>query len=225
MTDLNAALTELKRRGSATLVVGSVPHDAYVRVSERMLGTDDDAPRRRLLVVPETDREAAVERLRAAGSVDPGRARIVACDGASRSAVAGAAGAAAGPPVRRVDGSLEDLGAAITESIDRFETEAGGFAPAELRIGVDPVSPLECGSSRTFGFLHVLAEQVRRHDGMAHVRVPRDRDDEAVLTLEPLFDAVLELRLDGYRLEQRWHLRDHGLVSDWTPLPDPADGR
>ncbi|MFB6157070.1 MAG: hypothetical protein ABEJ34_04430 [Haloferacaceae archaeon] len=223
MTDLDAALSELKRRGSATLVVGSIPHDAYVRVSRRMLGTDA-AARRRLLVVPESDCEAAVDRLRNAGSTDPERAQVVACDGTSRSAAAGAACDAGSPRVRRVDGSLDELGAAITAWIDHLEARAGGFSPAELRVGVDPVPPLKCGSSRTFGFLHVLAEQVRRLDGMAHVRVPRDRTDEAVLTLEPLFDAVLELRLDGYRLEQRWHLPDHGVVSDWMALPDRADG-
>lgn len=225
MTKLEEALSDLKRRGSATLVVGTVPHDAYTRVSRRMLGSrGTDRPRRRLLVVPESHREEAVERLRETGPMDPGHARLVTCNGTSRSVAARGASGEDGVAVRRVEGSIDDLGAAITESIDRLDDAAGGLSPAELRVGVDPDTPFErYDTPAAFGFFHVLAEQVRRVDGMAHVRVPRDRTDESVLTLSPLFDAVLELRLGGYRLEQRWHVREHDLVSDWHPLPDPVD--
>lgn len=232
MTTLDEALSELKRRGSVSLVVGSVPRESYVRVSRRMLGDPgSDRPRRRLLVVPEAERETAVERLRATGPLDRTHAGVVACNGTARGAAATtAAGASSGearPPVRRVDGDAGEIGAAITDVVDRFDPGGEGFAPAELRIGIDPL-PDRLGAYETreaFAFLHAFARQVRRADGLGHVRIPRDREDDAVEAVAPLADALLELRLDGYRLEQRWHLRDAELVSDWIGVPEPsADG-
>jgi hypothetical protein len=225
MTRLDEALSELKQRGSASLVVGTVPHESYVAVSRGMLG-DRERPRRRLVVTPETDRETAVQRLRETGPLDRAHAAVVTCNGTARSA-AGTAADDDGPPVRRVDGSLADVGGAITDAIDRFEAASGGFDPAELRVGIDPLPDRFGGydGPDAFAFLHAVTAQVRRADGMGHVRVPRDRDDPAVRTLAPLFDALLELRLDGHRLEQRWHLRDHDLVSDWIAVPDSSGGR
>mgnify|MGYP000618490539 CR=1 FL=1 len=145
-------------------------------------------------------------------------------NGTSRSAVATDGPDAGVPAIRHVDGTLSDLGVAITESIERFEAVAGSFDPAELRIGVDPLSALDGYDTRSaFGFLHVLGQQVRDAKGMAHVRLAREYDTREVRTLAPLFDAVVELRLDGYRLEQRWHLLDEGIVSDWLPV-DEYDG-
>lgn len=229
VTTLEEALAELKRTGSVSLVVGSVPQDSYVRVSRRMLGTvGSDGPRRRLLVVPDSDRDAAVDRLRDTGPLDGDHARIVTCNGSSRSAGAHAtAPRTGGPSIRRVDGSIADLGVAITEAIRRFDDAAGDLSPGELRVGLDPLPSLLSSSdtATAFGFLHVLTEQIRGAGGMGHVRLTRDRDSEVVRTLEPLFDAVLELRLDGYRLEQRWHLPEYALVSDWLPVPEmPGEG-
>jgi hypothetical protein len=216
------ALADLKRRGSTTLVVGSVPTEAYHEVSRRMLGDQtSDGERRRLLVVPDSDREAAIGRLRGAGPTDPAHARIVTCNGTSRSAVASGGPNAEVPAIRHVDGTLADLGVAITESIERFEAVAGELEPAELRVGVDPLSALDGYDTRSaFGFLHVLGQQVRAASGMAHVRLAREYDSPEVRTLAPLFDAVVELRLDSYRLEQRWHLADDGIVSDWLPVDE-----
>lgn len=228
MTALGEALSELKRRGSVSLVVGSVPHESYVRVSRCMLGESDGGRRRRrLLVVPEQDRESAVRRLRPTGPLDGTHAAVVACNGTARGAAAGATPADEDrPSVRRVDGGLDDLGVAITDVVEQFEAASGGLAPAELRVGVDPLPDrLAAGATpATFGFLHAFTHQVRRADGMGHVRLARERDDPAVRTLAPLFDALLELRLDGRRLEQRWHLQDRDVVSDWIEVPDGNGG-
>jgi hypothetical protein len=220
------ALADLKRNGCAILVVGSVPPDAYHRVSRRMLGdASAGEERRRLLVVPDADRPAAVERLRESGRTDPSHAWVVTCNGTARSAAASAGSSADLPAIRRVETSFVDLGEAITDSIERFRTVSGGLAPAELRVGVDALSALDADDTRAaFGFLHVLGAQVRRARGMAHVRLAREFDARETRTLAPLFDAVVELRLDGYRLEQRWHLDDRGVVSDWLPVDDPGDG-
>lgn len=217
------ALAAMKLRGSVSLVVGNVPPEAYRRVSEQMLGDPSTGvERRRLLVVPDAERESALERLRATGRADPSYARVVTTDGTARSAVADDGGCSA-PAVDRVDGSLGGVGGAVTDAIARFETVAGGLAPAELRVGVDAFAALNGGGTETaFGFLHVLGRQVRDADGMAHVRLARAYDSRVVRTLEPLCDAVVELRLDGYRLEQRWHLREEEIVSDWLPVDTPG---
>lgn len=228
MTALDEALSELKRRGSVSLVVGSVPHESYVRVSQCMLGESDGGrQRRRLLVVPERDRESAVRRLRTTGPLDDTYAAVVACNGTARGAAAGATPTDEDrPSVRRVDGGLDDLGVAITDVVERFEAASGGLAPAELRVGVDPLPDrLAAGATpAAFGFLHAFTHQVRRAGGMGHVRLARERDDTAVRTLAPLFDALLELRLDGRRLEQRWHLPDRDVVSDWIGVPGGDGG-
>lgn len=219
-TTVEDALSKLKRRGSVSLVVGTVPHESYDRVSRRMFGTAGDE-RRRLLVVPETDRQDGLERLRETGPLDPEHTRVLSCNGSARSAAAAPAAGADERIVRRVEGSVGCLGAAITEEVDRFETMAGGLSPAELRVGLDTLPDLLSAYDRrtAFSFLHVLGEQIRAIRGMGHVRLPRPRGAESVRTLAPLFDAVLELRLDGYRLEQRWHFRESGLTSDWLALP------
>lgn len=221
---LEDALAATKRRGSVSLVVGNVPPEAYRRVSERMLGDPSaGVERRRLLVVPDAERESALARLQATGRADPSYARVVTTDGTARSAAANG-GERQTPVVDRVDGSLGGVGDAVTDAIARFETVAGGLAPAELRVGVDALAALDGGGTETaFGFLHVLGRQVRDTDGMAHVRLARAYDSRAVRTLEPVCDAVVELRLDGYRLEQRWHLREEGVVSDWLPVDTPGD--
>lgn len=219
------ALAALKRRGSVSLVVGTVPPEAYRRVSERMLGDPSTGvERRRLLVVPDAERESALARLRATGRTDPSHARVVTADGAARS-VAASGGGRPTPVVDRVDGSLGDVGCAVTDAVERFEAVSGGLAPAELRVGVDAFDALDGGDPEAaFAFLHVLGRQVRDADAMAHVRLARPYDSRTVRTLAPLCDAVVELRLDGYRLEQRWHLRDEDVVSDWLPVDEPAGG-
>ena len=219
-TEFEAALSALKRRGSAPLVVGTVPPEAYRRASRRMLGDPAAGPRRRLLVVPESARESAVERLRATGRTDPSHAQVLTCNGTTRGVTAATSGDD-GPPVRHVEGSLREVGSAVTAAIERFDAAAAGLDPGELRVGVDPLGALDGYDTRAaFGFLHVLTKQVRRSSGMGHVRLARDPDASAVRTLAPLFDATVELRVDGYRLEQRWHLHDEGIVSDWLPVDD-----
>ncbi|MFD1633816.1 hypothetical protein ACFSBJ_08730 [Haloplanus ruber] len=45
---------------------------------------------------------------------------------------------------------------------------------------------------------------------------------EVVRLFQPLFDATVELRVDGGDLDQRWHFRDRNLTSDWLPVGKPS---
>lgn len=119
-----------------------------------------------------------------------------------------------------VDGSVAELGVEIADAIEQFDAVAGGLAPAELRVAFDCVAPLlsTYGERTVFRFLHLFANNVRLVGGMGHVRLPKPLESETTRLLEPLFDAVVELRLDGTEAQQRWHFRDADVTSEWLPL-------
>jgi hypothetical protein len=230
--ELASALDGLKRRGSALLVVGSVPADVYRRASARMLG---DGERRRLLVTGATD--CPDSRLEGIPRRTPEWTRIVEFEAPARSAAAAVctddstaspaapepstdATPARDPLAHRVDGDVVELGRQVAKTIAQFDSIAGGLAPAELRLAFDCLSVLlvEYDLETAFRFSHVLANHVRSVEGMGHLWLPRDLDDEAVRVLRPLFDATVELRLDGTELRQRWHFRDVELTSEWLVL-------
>lgn len=249
-TRFERALAALKREGAAVLVTGAVPDEAYARISRRLLGAGDGPDRRRLVVLPDADHGGAADRLRGSGPLGPDHAVVVSPSGVSRNGAATHAGdggrhgrgdgdravaapatpetpsePAGGPRLRSVGGAPGEVGTAVSEELERLETAAGGFAPAECRVGFDYLSGLRAahGDDVSFGFLYTLRGQVRSLDGLVHVRLLRPRDTEAVRTFEPLFDATLELRANGAGLEQRWHLDDGEIVSDWLAVSDPTE--
>ncbi|MGQ4556230.1 DUF7504 family protein [Halobellus sp. GM3] len=119
-----------------------------------------------------------------------------------------------------VEGSIADIGIEIADAIEQFDAVAGGLAAAELRVAFDcVVSLLSTYDEQTvFRFLHVFANNVRLAGGMGHVRLPKPLDSETTQLLAPLFDAVVELRLDGTEAQQRWHFRDSEVASEWLPI-------
>ena len=217
------ALNDLKRRGSALLVVGVVPDEMYERVSQRMLGDERAVdPRRRIVVsdVPVDDRLATT------GPTTPEYARVIRRDTAARSAVAATQTGPQSlspdaPKVHHVDSSLGELGTTLTEVIDQFDAAAGGLEPAELRVAFDCLSTLaaEYDEETVFRFLHIATTQVRSNTGMAHFRLPKRVDARDVRTYAPLFDAVIELRVDGDELQQRWRFVDRSFDSEWLSVP------
>lgn len=234
---LATALDGLKQRGSALLIVGSVPADVYRRVSSRMLGDGDAAPRRRLLVTGASEGERD-SRLDAVERRTPEWTRIVEFDALKRGAAAATGETTTpttstlstptpgrslddetrGDPLReRVDGCVVELGTTVSETISQFEAITNGLSPAELRVAFDclPLLLAEYDLETAFRFTHILANHVRSVHGMSHFWLPRERGTESVRVLEPLFDATVELRLDGTHLQQRWHFRDTDLSSDW----------
>lgn len=223
------ALAELKERGSTLLVVGTVPEEMYATASRQMLGDPDaERSRRRVVVAPHADREGAVERLRSTGPIEPEYARLIACGDAARGTSAASPPEAGSVPApdspalpkeHLVGDSLSDLGVAISDTIEQFDAAARGLEPAELRLAFDCLPTLlsRHDTESVFRFLHILSTEIRSVDGIAHVRLPRERSAETVRTLMPLFDAVVELAIDD-TLKQRWDFRDRQLVSDWLPV-------
>jgi hypothetical protein len=71
--------------------------------------------------------------------------------------------------------------------------------------------------------LAAVGGHVRKHDAMAHYVLPDGYDSERVESLVPSVDAVIELRTVnpaeyGHDAQQRWHVPDRDITTDWTPL-------
>ncbi|UVE49452.1 hypothetical protein KU306_11020 [Haloferax larsenii] len=219
-SEFQLGLEALKQRGSALLVVGSVPTELYARASKQMLGAPDES-RRRLLVLNST---TSVE-----NRLDPSIERSTECTRTIRYTALARGTAAATPHEpslisdsceRRVTGEMGQLGAEITTDITEFDRLANGLDPAELRVAFDCLPTLleEYDKEHVFRFLHVLTTHVRSRKGMIHVWSPGERDDVVNRTLEPLFDAVVELTVDGTEAKQRWHLNTVDVSSGWFVL-------
>ncbi|WP_411963186.1 hypothetical protein [Haloferax sp. YSMS24] len=214
-------LDDLKRRGSSLLVVGSVPNELYSRASRQMLGAPTE-PRRRLTVMNES--ASLDSRLHPSIRRSPEWTRVIRYQTLERSAAAASAG---GTPIqsayeRRVNGGLGRLGSEISKDIENFDSLANGMSPAELRVAFDALPSLLANYERkeVFRFLHAMTAHVRAQKGMVHVWSPGERTDEVNRMLAPLFDAVVELDVDGQNARQRWHLRDIDVSSGWFPLED-----
>jgi hypothetical protein len=121
-------------------------------------------------------------------------------------------------PVRRVRTAVGPVGASVEAELGRLAADE--VTPGQLRLAFDVLPALldRAGLGPCFGLCHALGVRVRSHRGIAHVHLPRPFDDPVVRTLAPLFDGVVTLRLDGDRLDHRWHLREGGFVSDWLEL-------
>jgi hypothetical protein len=115
---------------------------------------------------------------------------------------------------------LRDLGSTVEETVERFETETGGLSPAELRLCFDSLVPLvaDYDDRDVRRFLVGLTETVERFDGMAHYHLPAEYDSETVDSIEALFDAVVEVRYGTTEIEQRWHLAEPDITTDWLAL-------
>ncbi|EMA39116.1 DUF7504 family protein [Halobiforma nitratireducens] len=223
-TDLGTfarTLETMKREGCNVLLVGSGAADCHAAVCRRLCGAAGPEPRRRLFVTDGETIPAA-----AAGT-----------DGGARAAEAPTDGCANDPAnattIQVDDGdSLGEIGIEVVEAIDDLEGDVGGFEPAELRLCTDVLAGLlrDHDTERVFRLLHVIVSRVDHVDGMGHYHLPLERDHDAVNLLEPLFDAVVELRVrdqsqagagsesgDAADCEQRWFLRDGG-TTDWISL-------
>ena len=217
-----AYLSELKERGSATLVVGELPSDSYTSFCGDMLGDSTSDPRFRVRVTTDAARDIATrvetDPSPAAGRV-PTRHIVSTFD--SRSATTASAIARERDTVTHVkDASLATLGVAISREIKAFEERNGGLEPAELRVCFDSLRPLieEFDEAQVFKFLHILTGRIRSTSGMGHFHLQVESDDLAVETFAGLFDAVIELARRNDQLVQCWRVRDPDLTSGWIPV-------
>lgn len=209
-------LSSLKQEGSNILLVGQTSGAAHHAACERLLGDGDgEAPRRRVYVYT-AGNESCGFTARAPGAEES--ACIV------TQATEDGTGVHEGVPEsieRTVVGNqlLASLGAEIIDAVAAYDDEFD-LAPAELRLCFDSVTPLlrDHKSENVFRLLHMVTSRVREVDGMGHFHLPLERDSDYVHLLEPLFDAIVEVRDGEDGLEQRWDLRDRGTDTGWIPL-------
>lgn len=214
------ALSALKRRGSSVLVVGKGRDCTQLDACRRLLGDATAGPRHRLLV--STENGIDIDKRLPADEPRSGSITLV-----DRSIKTRSAAAATQPTTsigsistKLVEGDgLASLGEAIGEAITAIEAQ-GPLAPAELRVCVDSLTPLldEHDERDVFQFLHAFGGEVRRVNAMGHVHLPVEYETEAVGTLAPAFDAVIQLRVEDGHTEQRWHLQDDDITTDWLAL-------
>lgn len=212
--EFEAALTELRRSGSAFLVAGAVPDRVHRQTCDELLGPAGDE---RLFVRVGTGAGSA------SGPADGDR--VLELDAASRSAAATDAptggGAVAGEPgggTTAVVPTLSSAGAAFEAELAALDTTADRGP----RVCVESVLPLveTSGEEQAFRFLHLVTSRVRRLGGTCHLHLPLAADSELTGTMAALVDTTVELRLADDHPEQRWHIHEAGIRSDWLPLTE-----
>lgn len=222
-TQFEHALTELKEEGSSLLVVGTVPDQLFGEVTDSLLGDPNSGPRRRLFVTTE-DKVADIRSRIPEHSILPPRqgVRVITISETARSTAATASGSGNDAiPISQVAADeIDTLAQDILENIDEFDRLAAGLEPAELRVSIEPLTTLidTHGQEAVFRMVHLLNHIVREKHGMAHYHLPVERESGVVRMFAPLFDAIIELRLKDDRLQQRWHLQDPEITSDWVEV-------
>lgn len=217
VVEFTQRLSKLKREGCNILLVGT---EALSEGCVRLLGESEARPRRRLFVTTDAGSASVRAKLDSTGAHGSRNSAVVVdWDANTRSASAHGSG---GRDVRveTVEGDFKTLGTTIESVVDEFDEEAGGLAPSELRLCFDSLTPLvaEHELRSVSRFLLGLTEIVERADGMAHYHLPADYDDATVEMLAPLFDAVVEVRHAEESVQQRWHLSDPDITTDWLTL-------
>lgn len=210
-------LSKLKREGCNILLVGT---EALSDGCARLLGESEARPRRRLFVTTDADSASVRAKLDSVGAHESRDSAVVVDWDANTQSASTDEDDGQNLRVETVEGDFKELGTTIESVVDGFEEATGGLVPSELRLCFDSLTPLvaEHELSSVSRFLLGLTETVERADGMAHYHLPADYDDATVEMLAPLFDAVVEVRHTDEAVQQRWHLSNPGITTDWLTL-------
>lgn len=211
------SLSALKQRGSNLLVVGAALEGTHREACDRLLGDGNGIPRRRVIV--RTDGSGGCG-LGPRPGASPRTTRVVERATETRSAAETGSTGSTFPTTRIEDGSLDDLATAVVEEIDGLADTAGKPEPSELRLCFDLLRPLlaEHDATELVDPLERITTKVREYSGMGHYHLPADPGDRVVRQLEPLFDAVIEVRFRDGRADHNWKLVESDVESGWLPL-------
>lgn len=217
---LSQELAALKRRGASLLVVG----DGGGHVCSTLLGAEEKS--RRAVFVPTAVGVADV-RKRWKGPESADRFAVVDVTGTRRPDVVtaptvGDPGIAPGDAEWYEQVNLEAPGGLVAAVRRRLDRLAGDDPPpATIRLCLDSLDPLydALGEDRLFRLVTTLCLSVTSVDGMAHVHVSPGLPEGMRETLEPLFDATIEVeRGSAGGHKQRWHLHESGIETDWIAV-------
>ncbi|WP_276301258.1 DUF7504 family protein [Halorussus lipolyticus] len=229
-------LRELQSEGCNLLVVGDAPRRLFTAASGSLLGGTDER-RYRLLAVTDASPQSVVERLPDPDET-PGEfaetTEIVNHASPPRSVVSADRSSdpqSELPPLgdvserRVVDPQLAGLQAELAESMAAFNRHAGGLRPAQLRVGVDSLGALfeHYDEDVVRRCLQVVTGYVRDYRAMGHYVLAEPLESDRVQRLADTFDAVVEIRAvdsaeRGHDAEERWHVSDRDLTTEWFPI-------
>lgn len=234
-SEFATALSRLKQQGSALLVVGNVTQEIHQLACRQLMG-DPSMHRQRLFVVTDessTDVQTAladgthhrdhvidyVTNYRSAtesGSSTHCSATETGLTSATETGIETATASYSSVS------SLPDLVAGIVGTIQDIARDAEPLTQGELRVCIDSLSPLVEPNHREvlLRLVWYTAIVTRRRQGMVHIHLPVARRTELASLFEPLIDAVVELRVTDGVPQQRWHLIDATVTSDWTGLDE-----
>ncbi|WP_435152248.1 DUF7504 family protein [Haladaptatus sp. DFWS20] len=202
-------LAGLKTSGSNLLVTGDVPKETSAAFSRTLFG---QGRRTRVLALTNPTTLDAVSHLPV--GLDTPKTRVFDRRTEYRASMSDSANEAA------LELDRETFRSELISAISYYDDRNDGFAPAELRLGIDSVEVLSGGDDLVSltQFLRGLTAIVRGVRGMAHYHVRVPDDDPLVEELSPLFDARIELRKRPGLAEQRWHVPDLGETTHWVEL-------
>ncbi|MFC7166339.1 DUF7504 family protein [Halospeciosus flavus] len=209
-------LSRFKRCGCNLLVTGEVAQEVTALASRRLMGAPFE-DRKRLLVLTDSEAKGVGAHLPGAAVADDDSVKVVRQEISSRSAATRAGSA---PQSRTVGSDLQALEDAISEGISEFQMESDDLDPAELRLSVNSLYPLlvEHDYTEVTRFIRRVGDMVSDANGMAHYHLPVPEGSETVESVATLFDARVELRRNGPKAEQRWHVPTYGQQTNWVGL-------
>jgi KaiC/GvpD/RAD55 family RecA-like ATPase len=198
-------LERLKREGANLLLVGDATPEAHAAASRRLLTGAERSHRHLFVFARGADVCTSLP-----AAADSGAARVVSQAPGEWSDDL--------PETVVDDPSPDALATAVVEELNALDDES--VAPGDLRICFDSITSLVQGndSEDVFRALHLVTSRVRQVRGLGHFHLRFGRDEDYVRLLEPVFDAIVELRVTDATPEQRWYLRDSEVTSDWISL-------
>ncbi|WP_458206482.1 DUF7504 family protein [Haladaptatus sp. NG-SE-30] len=214
---VESELARIKKTGGNLLLTGLVPDHVVDAASVQLLGRR--APdKTRVVAVHDRSVATADARLSRIGATTD-ESHIISLDAEARSATA-TTSATTDHHVTDDVGDLFEFQRKIDRTLRKIDYDRRGLEPAELRFCFDSLRPVldEQGEDDVTEFLYGCFDAVKDVSGMAHYVLPTKRDTPQVATIEPLFDATVELRVTDTGPEQRWHLSDTEFTTDWFDL-------
>lgn len=214
-SEFATALSRLKQRGSAILVVGNVAPEVHHLACRHFMG-DPSMCRQRLFVTTDgsgTDVRSAI------GDRSPHKDHVIDYMTNCRST----SGDLANDSMMMSHTTAKSPTGLVSEvisSIHSIERDVEPLAAGELRVCVDSLSTIIESNERDVPLRIVRYTTIatRRRNGMVHIHLPVARDTELAALFEPLVDTVVELRVADGTPQQRWYLTDSAIMSDWTDL-------
>ncbi|WP_425556758.1 DUF7504 family protein, partial [Haladaptatus pallidirubidus] len=118
-----------------------------------------------------------------------------------------------------ISGTLTDLQNTLIQSVAMQDDLIRDNRSTDIQVYVDSLQPVIEATSIDIGsFLTPIGRAIRGVEGLGYYTLPHDRDSLAVHEIEPIFDAVIELRVSERGPKQRWILPQTGYTTEWFTI-------